>query len=96
MTTGSLDYPFAQLLTVGRTAPSRNVNHGISELELDARPIGELSVHRESMQRVLSESPHSWKTILDALLAALRRESPELPADPELESGDAQVLSWEV
>jgi hypothetical protein len=96
MTTGSLDYPFAQLLAVCRAAPSRNVNHGISEFELDARPIGELSVHRESMQRVLRESPHSLKTILDALLAALRRENPELPRDPELEGGDAQVLSWEV
>ncbi|HEX4484922.1 MAG TPA: hypothetical protein VH088_01555 [Terriglobales bacterium] len=95
MTTGSLDYPFAQLLKVGRTS-ARNDSHGIRELEFDARPIGELTVHRESMQRVLSESPHSLKTILDALLAALRRESPEMPGDPELENGDLQTSSWEV
>jgi hypothetical protein len=96
MTTGSLNYPFAQLRDLGRAERQGNHGHGISEFEFSARPIGELSVHRESMQRVLSESPHSLKTILDALLAALRRDATEVPRDPELESGDLQSVSWEI
>ncbi|MGA8309834.1 MAG: hypothetical protein WB755_07375, partial [Terriglobales bacterium] len=39
-----------------------------------ARPIGELAVHRESIERVLAENPQSLKVILDALLDALRQE----------------------
>jgi hypothetical protein len=96
MTTGSLNYPFAQLRDFGRRLPPRNDRHGICELAFAGNPIGELSVHRESMQRVLSESPHSLKTILDALLAALRRGGPEVARDPELESGELQSISWEV
>jgi hypothetical protein len=96
MTTGSLDYPFAQLRKVGRAARLRNHGHGISEFEHSARPIGELSVHRESMQRVLSENPHSLKTILDALLSALSREGTQNSPELELESGDLQAVSWEI
>jgi hypothetical protein len=40
-----------------------------------ARPIGELAVHRESMERVLMENPQSLQGILDALLDALRQET---------------------
>jgi hypothetical protein len=40
-----------------------------------ARPIGELAVHRESIERVLAENPQSLKVILDALLDALRQEA---------------------
>jgi hypothetical protein len=96
MTTGRLDYPFAQLRDLGRTPRLRDDGEGIKEFEFSTRPIGELSVHRESMQRVLSDSPHSLKTILDALLAALRREDTQLSRDPELENGDLQAVSWEV
>lgn len=48
-------------------------------LELDscgARQIGELSVHRESVKRVLLETPGSLKVVLVALLEALERETP--------------------
>jgi hypothetical protein len=38
------------------------------------RSIGELAVHRESLERVLMESPQSLQVILDALLDALRQE----------------------
>jgi hypothetical protein len=76
MTTGSLDYPFAR-----STAPNRqNARGRLPQVEtgdfevLGARQIGELSVHRESMQRALNESPQSLKTILDALSAALQNE----------------------
>jgi hypothetical protein len=73
ITTGSLDYPFARTaLGVGgwhRSAgPSGRVDIR------GARPIGELAVHRESIERVLAENPQSLKVILDALLDALPQE----------------------
>ena len=37
--------------------------------------IGELTVHHESMKRLLVEQPHSLKPVLDALLSALEDES---------------------
>jgi len=42
------------------------------------RQIGELAVVRESMERVLSDSPQSLQTILDALMDALRQETSSL------------------
>jgi hypothetical protein len=39
-----------------------------------ARRIGELAVHRESVERLLTENPQSIRGILDALLHALRQE----------------------
>jgi hypothetical protein len=73
MTTGSLDYPFArsaQGFTSWRpTGPDCRVDLS------GARQIGELAVHRESIERVLAESPQSLQVILDALLEALRRET---------------------
>jgi hypothetical protein len=39
-----------------------------------ARSIGELAVHRESLERVLMENLQSLQVILDALLDALRQE----------------------
>jgi hypothetical protein len=41
----------------------------------DVRQIGELAVDRESMEGVLSDSPQSLQTILDALMDALRQET---------------------
>lgn len=76
MTTGSLDYPFAR--TSFRAEPARRCSPWTSESDVDtsdARQIGELAVHRESMERVLVESPQSLKAILDALLNALRQET---------------------
>lgn len=96
MTTGSLDYPFAQLRLLGREAPLRSASHGIRDWEVSARPLGELAVHRESMQRVLSENPHSLKTILDSLLAALRRDASEPVPDQELENGELKAIPWEI
>jgi len=82
MTTGSLDHPFAQLHSPPDDSGYRRRTGWTSREDFgagDPKPIGELSVHRESMQRVLSESPQSLQTILDALLSALQRE----PARPE-------------
>jgi hypothetical protein len=78
MTTGSLDHPFARLR--GSENPARRSDRPgwtAPERALAARTgraIGELSVHRESMQRVLRENPQSLQTILDALLSALQKE----------------------
>ena len=40
-----------------------------------ARPIGELAVHRESVERVLMENPYSLQVVLDALLDALGQKT---------------------
>jgi hypothetical protein len=74
MTTGGLDYPFAR--TSGRRPePMRNKPAQESRsLDLGGiRPIGELAIHRESIQRLLRDSPHSLTAILEALLCALER-----------------------
>lgn len=76
MTTGTMDYPFAEVRRVVRRLRATNFDHGIKDYEAPPRPIGELAVDRESMKRVLSESPQSLKAILDALLAALQRDKP--------------------
>ena len=84
MTTGSLDHPFAR--TAGdMESYGRRPSRCAPVVEIDrhgGRQIGELSVHRESMQRVLAERPQSLQTILDALLSALHRDSPA--AEPEM------------
>jgi hypothetical protein len=78
MTTGSLDYPFART-ALGSRAWRRAVEPG-GRLDLTgARQIGELAVHRESMERILAESPQSLRAILDGLLEALRRETVSQP-----------------
>lgn len=79
MATGGLDYPFARLSARKRRRSDRCRAILLGESpEVDtsgATQIGELSVHRESMTRVLSENPYSLSTILDALLSALQRDA---------------------
>jgi hypothetical protein len=73
MTTGRLDYPFART-ALGASA-WRHVSRPNSVVDLSgARRIGELSVHRDSVERLLTENPQAIKGILDALLRALRQE----------------------
>jgi hypothetical protein len=96
MTTGSLDYPFA--LTVSRPEspaarpspewPARRVSE-----DGRVRPIGELSIHRDSMRRVLSENPESLRSILDALLSALERDAPRSRTEPPREEEPLQEAS---
>jgi len=73
MATGSVSYPFAQ---TDSYSPARRWND-FSKLRTvvntaGVRTIGELTVHRESMRRVLNESPESLKSILSALHEALQ------------------------
>jgi hypothetical protein len=77
MTTGSLGYPFARAgFGVGTARLIGGTRDATGEVDTrGVHLIGELAVHRESMQRVLVESPQSLRTILDALLEALRRET---------------------
>jgi hypothetical protein len=77
MTTGSLDYPFARPKpSRERTRQSRLQGLPCEVDTRGARQIGELAIHRESIQRILRESPHSLTSILDALLSALGRSQP--------------------
>jgi hypothetical protein len=101
MTTGSLDYPFARVPSLGRSGNGKRTlvmpQEAAENCEIDtfgARPIGELSVHRESMRRVLGEQPHSLTAILEALLKALRHPSPA--CKPEAESRDELFAAQEV
>ncbi len=74
MTTGRLDYPFART-SLGAAGWRRIAAPG-SRVDLGGgRPLGELAVHRESIERVLAENPESLKVILDALLEGLRQET---------------------
>jgi hypothetical protein len=75
MTTGSVDHPFARAEYCQDEYPRRRSPRPPMEtLESSrVRQIGELSVHRESIRRVLGERPESLQTILDALLSALQR-----------------------
>jgi hypothetical protein len=48
---------------------------------------GELAVHRESLERVLSENPQSLASILLALISALGGQHSTLPAEEREEEG---------
>ena len=92
MTTGQLDYPFART-ALGASA-WRHISRPNSWIDLSGgRRIGELAVHRESVERLLTENPQSIKVILDALLHALRQEiGPEVEADSIQAQDDEQDL----
>jgi hypothetical protein len=72
MATGSVSYPFARIAS---HSPARRWND-LNKLRpvvntTGVRTVGELTVHRDSMRRVLSENPESLKSILNALQEAL-------------------------
>ena len=77
--TGRLDYPFARA-ALGAAA-WRSISPPGTRIDISGtRCIGELAIHREAVERLLTENPRSLKIILDALLDALRREtSSEVP-----------------
>ncbi len=80
MTTGGLDYPFARTPDRRQDARRKKLasENGAADLR-GARQIGELAIHRESIQRILRDSPHSLTAILDALLCALERN--QMPSE---------------
>ena len=75
MTTGTLDYPFARTKDCAHGPVSQRPAHRSSiKQEPDisgAEVLGELAVHRESIDRILVESPASLGAMLSALQAAL-------------------------
>jgi hypothetical protein len=98
MITGSLNYPFARVSSDDKTVLPCDGAWPIS-VDVDthvARQIGELAIHRDSVKRVLSESPQYLKTILDALVAALQRESRTTVPEPSAENRAQFAVSWEV
>jgi len=97
MTTGSLNYPFA--LPKSAKSPLRRAT-GPGRVSppipgCRTRPIGELAVDRESMKRVLSDSPHSLRSILDALLRALQEPPSPHGAELEAEGIALATIPWD-
>jgi hypothetical protein len=97
MTMGSLDYPFARTaLGLGNWRRSR-VGPGSRVDVVGARRIIELAVHRESMERLLTETPQSLQVMLDALQEALQMESRDsaalIPEPAEEREEEACTLS---
>src|SRR5438094_6776958 len=98
MTTGSLNYPFARVSSDDKATPRCD---GIWPVRIDvdthvARQIGELAIHRDSVKRLLGESPQYLKTILDALVAALQRESRPTRRETAAENRAQFAVSWEI
>jgi hypothetical protein len=98
MTTGTLDYPFARTQACPDTATTPHVVH-LSDLKEEpdisgAELLGELAVHRESIDRILVESASSLGAILSALKDALpeRVDHSEM-AEQETPECDAFALS---
>ena len=83
MTTGSIEHPFAIAHSETRMDRRPSDWRFWPSEKKGPKPIGELSVHRESMQRVLQENPQSLRSILDALLSALHKEGQLPPARSE-------------
>jgi hypothetical protein len=94
MAMGTLEYPFARAHRETKRSP-RRPSETAATPEPDIRGIkvfGELAVHRESLERVLSENPQSLATILLALISALGGQHNSLPTE-EIEEEAALVLT---
>jgi hypothetical protein len=80
MSTATLNYPFARndFWEARGILPTANSHLNAS----GAQELGALSVHRDSITRVLSENPNSLNPILDELVLALR---PKRETEADLE-----------
>ena len=92
MVTGSLSYPFASASEVNwkrENSPSASPATDPARPEdLTSNLIGELAVHRESLERLLEENPHSLSTILEALLEAMQPKSIAIDTPTGQEEGE--------
>jgi hypothetical protein len=96
MAVGSLDYPFARVDTGCKRSTRKSA--AMTEpcvTEPDTKGIkvfGELAVHRESLERVLTENPQCLASILMALISALGGPSTSIAAE-EREDEAAYALT---
>jgi len=83
MAMGTLDYPFARAHGKARVSPCGNPSVAATpEPETNGMKVfGELAVHRESLERVLSENPQSLASILLALINALGGHRSSVPTE---------------
>ncbi len=98
MATGSLNYPFAQSGPAeGRRAhPAGNGRLGarVEPDTMGSKVLGELAVHRESLERLLREDPQSLGSILAALISALTNHTETTErAEEQLEEDDVYELA---
>ena len=87
MTTGCLHYPFASAprgFSESKLASSSFLRLADACAPVKAR-LGEISVDREGIQRVLQENPLSLNTILDELIIVLENEHRDKVADSDEE-----------
>lgn len=76
MATGNVDHPFAR--SVARQGPQRRwTDHEAPWREIDLRDgilLGDLTMDRESVRRVLSHNPSALRAVLDSLQSALEND----------------------
>lgn len=81
MTTGSLDYPFAQP-TAELTRPADNFSQDNPRARTCRELlVGELAIDRATVASVLHHDPYALKPLLGALLSALKDNSAEAAVD---------------
>lgn len=94
MAMGSLAHPFARAGAVPRNPQRKSVAADVPELDIrGAKIIGELAVHRESLSRILVESPESLASILEALISALSSDRRPILAEEKEEQGCLYEMS---
>lgn len=97
MATGSLNYPFARAASHGhgdQDCCSKSITFQAEPDIQGSRILGELAVHRESLDRVLRESPESLSSILRALISALANNAQTIDVtEEETEEEGAFALS---
>ena len=77
MTMGTLDYPFADSGSrrVGFRRPLSSFGTFDESCRNDGYALAELTVHRESLERILDENPGPLRIILEELVNELQREA---------------------
>ena len=88
MTMGTLEFPFANAPAPSTSVKFRRIRRPpeTEAEESGSRLVGELAVHRESLERVLRENPESLAAILEALTGALTNTGdPSVSAQEESE-----------